>query len=130
MLIQRCLNGFFNHELRQFGVMIQRRLGELIQIEKSLMVLFLEGQEADGWALKKSDPQDRQAHVVRLMREGTRKFARLGPRLLAAQSRFLEPHTDKEIAILTETLKRLVGGHEIDGDNQVASVSDSTPQAC
>jgi DNA-binding MarR family transcriptional regulator len=112
------------------GGMSQRRLGELTRIEKSSMVLFLDALEAGDWVLRKSDPQDRRANVVQLTPEGARRFAGLGPRLLAAQNRFLEPLTEKEIATLTEMLKRLARVHEIDGDNQVATASDGTPQAC
>ena len=65
-------------------------------------------------------------HVVQLTPEGARKFAQLGPRLLAAQNRFLEPLTGEEIASLSGMLKRLAGTHEIDGDNQVATASDGT----
>jgi len=111
------------------GGMSQRRLGELIQIEKSSMVLFLDALEAGGWVLRKSDPQDRRAHVVQLTPEGARKFAGLGPRLLAAQNRFLKPLTAKEIASLSGMLKLLAGVHESDDDHQVAMVSDGTPQA-
>jgi MarR family transcriptional regulator, lower aerobic nicotinate degradation pathway regulator len=96
------------------GGMSQRRLGEMTQIEKSSMVLFLDALETGGWILRKSDPQDRRAHVVELTPEGARKFAQLGPRLLAAQNRFLEPLSKQEIASLTEMLKRLARVHEID----------------
>jgi DNA-binding MarR family transcriptional regulator len=112
------------------GGMSQRRLGEVIQIEKSSMVLFLDSLEAGGWVLRDNDPHDRRAHVVQLTPEGAGRFAELGPRLLAAQTRFLEPLTEKEIASLTEMLKRLAGMHLDDGDNHFATVSDSTPKTC
>jgi DNA-binding MarR family transcriptional regulator len=96
------------------GGMSQRRLGELIHIEKSSMVVYLDALEAGGWVLRKSDPQDRRAHVVELTPEGARKFAQLGPRLGAAQNRFLEPLSKQEIASLTEMLKRLARVDEID----------------
>ena len=102
------------------GGMSQRRLGELIQIEKSSMVVFLDALEAGGWVVRHSDPQDRRAHVVQLTPEGARKFAELGPRLLVAQNRFLKPITEEEIAALKGMLKRLSGINETDGD---------TPQA-
>ena len=100
--------------------MSQRRLGELIQIEKSSMVVFLDALEAGGWVVRHGDPQDRRANVVRLTPEGARKFAELGPRLLVAQNRFLKPITEEEIAALKGMLKRLSGINETDGD---------TPQA-
>jgi len=108
------------------GGMSQRRLGELTQIEKSSMVLYLDALETGGWILRKSDPQDRRAHVVELTPGGARKFAQLGPRLLAAQNCFLEPLSKQEITNLTEMLKRLAGVQEIDGDPQVATASAGT----
>ena len=102
--------------LSDCGGVSQRRLGQLIQIEKSSMVLFLDALEAGGWVIRESDPQDRRAHVVQLTPEGARKFAELGPRLLAAQIRFLNPLTKNETALLTEILQRLSGIDEIDTD--------------
>jgi DNA-binding MarR family transcriptional regulator len=96
--------------------MSQRRLGELIQIEKSSMVLFLDALEAGGWVHRDCDPQDRRAHIVQLTPEGARRFAELGPRLLAAQNRFLVPLTGEEVASLSGMLKRLAGVRENDGD--------------
>jgi len=87
------------------------------------MVLYLDALETGGWILRKSDPQDRRAHVVQLTPEGARKFAQLGPRMLAAQNRFLVPLSKQEITNLTEMLKRLAGVHQIDGDHQVAAAS-------
>jgi DNA-binding MarR family transcriptional regulator len=100
------------------GGMSQTRLGELIQIEKSSLVLFLDALEDGGWVVRESDPLDRRAHIVRLTPEGERKFAVLGPRLLRAQQQFLKPLNGVETKALTEMLKRLSGLCEIDGKQQ------------
>jgi DNA-binding MarR family transcriptional regulator len=89
------------------GGMSQRRLGELTRIEKSSMVLYLDGLESEGWVRREPDPEDRRAHVVQLTAKGARDFAKLGPRLYRAQQRFLEPLSVAEVAVFTEMLTRL-----------------------
>jgi MarR family transcriptional regulator, lower aerobic nicotinate degradation pathway regulator len=95
------------------GGMSQRMLGELAQIEKSSMVLYLDILEADGWIRREPEPSDRRAHNVQLTAEGAKKFAALGPSLLAAQRRFLEPLRIAEVDALTEMLTRLGGSLEV-----------------
>jgi len=96
------------------GGMSQRKLGELAQIEKSSMVLYLDVLEADGWISREPEPSDRRAHNVQLTAEGARKFAALGPSLLTAQRRFLKPLRVTEVAVLTEMLTRLGGSLAVD----------------
>ena len=95
--------------LNDRGGMSQKRLGEMTQVEKSTMVLFLDSLEAGKWVIRAPDPADRRAHIVRLTPEGAKKFAELGPRLLDAQTRFLEPLSGAEHALLAELLTRLAG---------------------
>ena len=102
------------------GGMSQRRLGEMAQIEKSSMVLYLDALESEGWVRREPDPVDRRAHIVQLTWKGARDFARLGPRLLRAQQRFLEPLSAAEAALLTGMLKRL-GSVEIGADDPQCS---------
>jgi DNA-binding MarR family transcriptional regulator len=99
------------------GGMSQRRLGEMAQIEKSSMVLYLDALESEGWVRREPDPDDRRAHIVQLTSKGARDFAKLGPRLLSAQQRFLEPLSAAEVVVLTGMLTRLGGSAEIDADN-------------
>ena len=99
------------------GGMSQRRLGEIAQIEKSSMVLYLDALESAGWVRREPDPDDRRAHIVQLTLKGARDFAKLGPRLLSAQQRFLEPLSAAEVVVLTGMLTRLGGSVEIDADN-------------
>jgi DNA-binding MarR family transcriptional regulator len=99
------------------GGMSQRRLGELTRIEKSSMVLYLDALESEGWVRRELDPEDRRAHIVRLTSKGAKNFAKLGPRLLCAQQRFLEPLSAAEVAVFTDMLTRLGGSLEIDVDN-------------
>jgi DNA-binding MarR family transcriptional regulator len=89
------------------GGMSQRWLGELTRIEKSSMVIYLDALESEGWVRRKRDPEDRRAHIVELTLKGVRDFRKLGPRLLSAQQRFLEPLSAAEVAVFAEMLMRL-----------------------
>ncbi len=91
------------------GGMSQRRLGDMTRIEKSSMVLYLDALESGGWVRRERDPNDRRAHIVQLTSKGAKDFAKLGPRLLSAQQRYLEPLSVAEVAVLAEMLKRLGG---------------------
>lgn len=104
------------------GGMSQKRLGEQSQIEKSSMVLFLDALDAEGLVRRERDPDDRRAHIVQLTREGAGRFGKLGPALLRAQQRFLEPLSVAEMAAFVEILTRLSGsaGPANDGPNQSA----------
>jgi DNA-binding MarR family transcriptional regulator len=101
--------------LNDAGPMSQKRLGELTQIEKSTMVLFVDSLEAGGWVRRAKDPDDRRANVVELTPEGLRKFHELGPRLGAAQERVLEPLAPAERETLVELLSRIAWGGDAPG---------------
>jgi DNA-binding MarR family transcriptional regulator len=98
------------------GGMSQRRLGELTRIEKSSMVLYLDALESGGWVRRERDLEDRRTHIVRLTAKGAKNFARLGPRLLRAQQRFLQPLSAAEVAVFTDMLTRLGGSLQTDVD--------------
>lgn len=89
------------------GGMSQRRLGELTRIEKSSMVLYLDGLETAGWVRRRGDPEDRRAHIVQLTKRGAQDFAKLGLRLYRAQQSFLAPLSGAEVAAFTGMLTRL-----------------------
>lgn len=89
------------------GAMSQRQLGEVAQIEKSSLVLFLDQLEAGGWVRREDHPFDRRSHLVRLTEKGAAKFKKLGPALKAVQDRFLAPLDAAERAQLADLLQRL-----------------------
>jgi len=92
------------------GEMSQRQLGEVAQIEKSSLVLFLDDLEDGGWVRRHANPDDRRAHCVRLTEKGAAKFRKLGPSLKNVQDRFLAPLTAVERAHLVGLLQRLTAG--------------------
>lgn len=89
------------------GAMSQRQLGEVAQIEKSSLVLFLDDLEAGGWVKRDDNPFDRRSHCVRLTAKGAAKFRTLGPSLKKVQDQFLAPLTPAERVQLVELLQRL-----------------------
>ncbi len=93
--------------LTDAGPMNQRRLSELTLIDKSSMVLFLDGLEQGGWIRRVRDPGDRRAHIVEITDKGATRFAALGTKLKAVQDRFLEPLNEAERKQLTDLLRRL-----------------------
>lgn len=92
------------------GEMSQRILGDVTQIEKSSLVLFLDALEAGGWVSRDANPTDRRSHCVRLTPKGAAKFRKLGPALKDVQDHFLAPLTAAERTQLVELLQRLADG--------------------
>ncbi len=89
------------------GGMGQRQLGAVTLIEKSTMVLLVDGLEDAGWVRRVRSPDDRRVYIVKLTDEGARKFSALGPRLLEAQQRFLEQLDETEVRAFRDMLERL-----------------------
>lgn len=92
------------------GGMSQRELGDVTQIEKSSLVLFLDNLEAEGWVKREDNPHDRRSHCVRLTDKGAAKFKKLGPALKKVQDQFLAPLTETECTQLVDLLQRLANG--------------------
>jgi MarR family transcriptional regulator, lower aerobic nicotinate degradation pathway regulator len=92
------------------GEMSQRQLGEVAQIEKSSLVLFLDMLEAGGWVKRDANPHDRRSHCVRLTAKGAAKFKKLGPSLYQVQTQFLKPLSAAERVQLVDLLQRLAAG--------------------
>jgi DNA-binding MarR family transcriptional regulator len=93
--------------LTDAGPMNQRRLSELTLIDKSSVVLFLDGLEKDGWVRRLPDPDDRRAHIVEITEEGASRFAELGKKMQLVQDRFLAPLDPEERDQIVELLERL-----------------------
>jgi DNA-binding MarR family transcriptional regulator len=97
--------------LTDAGPMNQRGLSELTLIDKSSMVIFLDGLERGGWVRRVRDPEDRRAHIVEITDDGAARFAALGVKLKAVQDRFLAPLDGQERETLVDLLIRLATDH-------------------
>jgi DNA-binding MarR family transcriptional regulator len=90
--------------LADCGGMSQRRLGEITQIEKSSVVLFVDALEAGGWLRRVRDPDDRRAHIVEMTQPGAARFAVLGVKMKQVQDAFLAPLDEAERERLVDLL--------------------------
>ena len=95
--------------LTDCGGMSQRRLGDITQIEKSSVVLFVDALEAGGWVRRVRDPADRRAHIVEMTEEGAARFKILGAKMKAVQDAFLAPLDEREQEQLMDLLIRVTG---------------------
>jgi MarR family transcriptional regulator, lower aerobic nicotinate degradation pathway regulator len=85
----------------------QRELSEWTAIEKSSMVIFLDGLEKNGWIRRARHPTDRRTHAVSLTPAGAERLAILGPRLASVEEQFtsaLSAKERKQLAALLTTL--------------------------
>lgn len=95
-------------ELHGESTLTQTRLAAITGIEKSSLVLFLDGLEKDGWVERRRHPTDRRAHIVHLTDEGGRRFEQIGAILFQREQENLAVLTAEERTHLLSLLTRLV----------------------
>lgn len=88
--------------------MTQTRLAQLSGIEKSSLVLFLDGLEKDGWVERRRHPTDRRAHNVHITDNGMKRFEAVGQKLYANEQKALSVFGDDERATFIALLSRLL----------------------
>jgi len=86
----------------------QTQLVQISGVEKSSLVLFLDGLEADGWIERRKHPTDRRAHLVYLTPGGAQRFAGLGLSLHAMDQENFAPFSADEKAALMHGLMKLL----------------------
>ncbi len=86
----------------------QTHLVRISGVEKSSLVLFLDGLEADGWIERRKHPNDRRAHLVYLTPPGAERFAQVGQRLYAFEQENFAPFSADEKTRLMQDLARLL----------------------
>ena len=86
----------------------QTQLVQVSGVEKSSLVLFLDGLEADGWIERRKHPADRRAHLVYLTPSGAERFGRVGQTLHAFDLENFAPFSDTEKAALMGGLTKLL----------------------
>lgn len=100
--------------LAQTNNLSQKQLTRLTGIEKSSMVIFIDGLEAAGLVERLRHPTDRRAHVVHLADRALAKLAPIGLRLREAEARNLSVLNAAEQETFAELLSRVadhVSGH-------------------
>ncbi len=86
----------------------QTQLVQVSGVEKSSLVLFLDGLEADGWIERRKHPADRRAHLVYLTPSGAERFGKVGQTLHAFEQENFAPFSDTEKAALMGGLTKLL----------------------
>ncbi len=86
----------------------QTQLVQASGVEKSSLVLFLDGLETDGWIERRKHPADRRAHLVYLTSPGAQRFTKVGQTLHAFDQENFAPFTGDEKARLMSDLTRLL----------------------
>jgi DNA-binding MarR family transcriptional regulator len=61
--------------LRELGPVSQQALGELLHIDPSKLVTFLNALEEEGLATRQRDPGDRRRHIVEISEDGLDRLA-------------------------------------------------------
>jgi DNA-binding MarR family transcriptional regulator len=100
--------------LAQTNNLSQKQLTRLTGIEKSSMVIFIDGLEAGGLVERLRHPTDRRAHVVHLADRALAKLAPIGLRLQEAEARNLSVLSADERETFAQLLSRVadhVCGH-------------------
>jgi len=97
-----------SRDLQEDPGLTQTHLVRISGVEKSSLVLFLDGLAADGWIERRKHPTDRRAHLVYLTPSGAERFAQVGQSLYAAEQENFAPFSADEKARLMSDLTRLL----------------------
>ena len=90
----------------------QKELAELVQIEQPAMAELLARMERDGLIARSPDPRDRRSSVITLTAMAKRKLPAARELLVMGHGEALEGFSEKEIAVLTRLLERVLANLE------------------
>ncbi|HEY7619199.1 MAG TPA: MarR family winged helix-turn-helix transcriptional regulator [Solirubrobacteraceae bacterium] len=88
----------------------QRQLGEVLHLDPNNTVLMLNDLEAEGWAERRRDPEDRRRHTVELTAAGRKALTRAEQALDGLEGDVLADLTPDERDTLRELLYRAAVG--------------------
>jgi DNA-binding MarR family transcriptional regulator len=88
--------------------MSQRQFGESLHLDPNNTVLMLNDLEAEGWAERRRDPEDRRRHTVELTAGGRKALIRAERALDGLEESVLDALSPDERATLRELLARAV----------------------
>jgi DNA-binding MarR family transcriptional regulator len=102
--------------LHDLGAMGQRKLGETMGVDPSILVTLLNPLEADGFLSRERDPADRRRHIVTLTTAGQRHFDSATRAQREAEDALFAGLDDDQRqqlrAVLVALRDSLVSGHE------------------
>jgi MarR family transcriptional regulator for hemolysin len=85
----------------------QQRLAEISEIDPVRLVRILDRLEAVGWAERRSDPQDRRAHVLAITESAKPVVQRIWEIAGDTNAEALKGLTSDELQLLTDLLDRV-----------------------
>jgi DNA-binding MarR family transcriptional regulator len=108
---------------REFGILevlvaegprSQQQLGELLGVNRTIMVKVVDDMEAAGLLERRRNPADRRSYAIQPTREGLATLERLRPAVVDAESAFTAPLGPAGRERLNVLLRKLLGrfGHE------------------
>jgi DNA-binding MarR family transcriptional regulator len=94
--------------LRELGPVSQQTLADILAVDRSTIVAFVDELEGLGHVRRGRNPTDRRAYAVELTASGARVQREAAELLAACERHYLEPLTAAEGRTLLELLGRLV----------------------
>ena len=85
----------------------QTRLAEISEVDPARLVRILDRLEAVGWADRRSDPQDRRAHVLAITENAKPVVERVWEIVQDTNTEALKGVTNDELHLLMDVLKRV-----------------------
>jgi DNA-binding MarR family transcriptional regulator len=113
--------------LHDRGAMTQRDLGELMDVDPSILVTLLNPLEADGHLSRERDPADRRRHVVTLRPAGERRLVSAARAQREAEDELFAGLTTAQRNQLRDLLLTLRDRLTVDGPGACASSDASEP---
>ena len=112
--------------LRELGPLSQQALGELLHIDPSNLVAFLNSLEEEGLATRRRDPTDRRRHIVEISERGLERIEqaegpveRIEDELLAR----LSPDEREELRVLLGRILEAAAPEDLQEDAVVAELN-------
>lgn len=93
----------------QAGAMSQRRLGDLLNLNRTTVVKLVDALEGKGWLERVRDEHDRRSYALRLTPSGQQALARLHQALDLGEQTLTQPLLPAELRRLTAALHALLG---------------------
>ena len=112
--------------LHDRGLMTQRELGTVIDVDPSILVTLLNPLEAAGYLSRERDPADRRRHVVSLTPAGERQLDSAAQAQRQAEDELLSGLTDAQRAQLRDLLLTL--RDRLANEPQAACASADAPE--
>lgn len=92
------------------GPRSQQQLGELLGVNRTIMVKVVDGMEAGGLLERRRNPADRRSYALEPTREGLAKLASLRPAVIETEAAFTAPLGSDGRARLNALLRTLLAG--------------------